>query len=83
MKRKSLPKTLFLATAIFGLTAFLFVNVHANLTIPVQVRTEVKLDQQAQVKEGDEAEEQEVRIPDVSALGRLFELAKKLVSVAN
>lgn len=82
MKRKSLPKSLFLATAIFSLTAFLFVNVHANLTVPVQVRTEVTLDQQAQVKDG-ESEEQDVKIPDVSALGRLFELAKTLISVAN
>ena len=83
MKRKSLPKSLFLATAIFSFTAFLFVNVHANLTVPVQVRTEVTLDQQAQVKDGSESEEQDVKIPNVSALGRLFELAKTLISVAN
>lgn len=83
MKRKSLPKLLFLSVAIFSLTAFLFVNVHANLTIPGQVLAQAKMEQQAQVKEAGEAEEQEVQIPNVSALGRLFELAKKFISVAN
>ncbi len=83
MKRKSLPKSLFLIAAVFSLTAFLFVNVHANLTIPQQqVCTQTGLEQ-PQVKECNDTDEQEVKLPDVSILGRVLELALKFIPVAN
>lgn len=82
MKRNSLPKSLFLFAAVFSLSAFVFVNVHANLTIPRQMHAPASLEQ-AQVKEGDDTEEQDVKIPDVSVLGRVFELAQKFLPVAN
>ena len=82
MKRKSLPKSLFLIAAVFSLTAFLFCNVHANLTIPQQVCTQAGLEQ-AQVKECNDTDEQEVKLPDVSILGRVLELALKFIPVAN
>lgn len=82
MKRKSLPKSLFLITTVFSLTAFIFVNVHANLTIPQQACTQMEMGQ-PQVKECDETEEQDVQIPDVTVLGRVLELAQKFLPVAN
>jgi len=82
MKRKSLPKSLFLFVAVFSLSAFVFVNVHANLTIPNQVCAQTNLEQ-PQVKDCDDTEDQDVKIPDVSVLGRVFELAQKFLPVAN
>ena len=82
MKRKSLPKSLFLIAAVFSLTAFIFVNVHANLTVVQQGCTQTKMEQ-PQVKECDDTEDQDVKIPDVTVLSRLFELAQKFLPVAN
>jgi hypothetical protein len=82
MKRKSLPKSLFLIAAIFSLTAFIFVNVHANLTIPQQGCTKANMEQ-PQLKDCDDTEDQNVKIPDVTVLGRLLELAQKFLPVAN
>lgn len=81
MKRKSLPKSLFLIATVFSLTAFLFVNVHANLTIPHQVCTQSNMEQ-PQVKDCDDTESQDVKIPDVTVLGRVVELAQKFLPVA-
>lgn len=82
MKRKSLPKSLFLITAVFSLTACIFVNVHANLTIPQQGCSQLQMEQ-PQVKECEDADDQEVQIPDVTVLGRALELVQKFLPVAN
>jgi hypothetical protein len=82
MKRKSLPKSLFVLAAVFSLTAFLFVNVHANLTIPQQICTQTTLDQ-PQVQECEEAENQEVKIPDISVLGRVIDLAQRFLPITH
>ena len=82
MKRKSQPKSIFLIAAIFSLTSFIFVNVHANLTSPQGICSQTKIGQ-PQVKECDDSEEQDVQIPDVTVLGRVLELAQKFLPVAN
>lgn len=82
MKRNSLPKSFFLIAVVFSLTAFIFVNVHANLTIPQQVCTQTKMEQ-AQVKDCEDTDTQEMKIPDVTVLGRILELAQKFLPVAN
>lgn len=82
MKRQSLLKSFFLFASVFSLTAFIFVNVHANLTIPQEGCTKTTMEQ-PQVKECDDTEDQDVKIPDVTVLGRLLELAQKFLPVAN
>ena len=82
MKRKPLPKSLFLFVAIFSLTAFIFVNVHANLTMSNQTCMQTMMEQ-PQVHDRDETEDRDVKIPDVTVLSRLLELAQKFLPVAN
>lgn len=81
MKRKLLPKSLFLAFAVFSLSAFAFVNLHANLTLPQQSCSQT-LVEQPQVQECDE-ETSKTPLPDVTVLGRVLELAQKFLPVAN
>ncbi|MCW5921866.1 MAG: hypothetical protein KIS77_05940 [Saprospiraceae bacterium] len=82
MKQNSLPKSLILAAAVFSLTAFVFVNVHANLTIPGEVCKQTRTEQPQQVKECDDADSQELKLPNVTVLGRLLGLAQKLIPIA-
>ena len=82
MKRKSLPKSLFLFAIIFSLTSFVFVNVHANLTLSQQTCMQTMMGQ-TKVQDCDDAEARDVKIPDVAVLGRLLELAQKFLPVAN
>lgn len=82
MKQHSLPKSLFLIAAIFSLTAFVFVNVHANLTSEKK-ECAAAIVEQPQVKECDETEDRDVPIPDITVLGRMLELAQKFLPVAN
>lgn len=81
MKRNSLPKSLILAAAVFSLTAFVFVNVHANLTMPGEVCKQTRTEQ-PQVKECDDADAQELKLPNMTVLGRLLGLAQKLIPIA-
>ncbi|MBX2892636.1 MAG: hypothetical protein KF734_17035 [Saprospiraceae bacterium] len=81
MKRNSLPKSLILAAAVFSLTAFVFVNMHAHLTMPGEVCKQTRTEQ-PQVKECDDADAQELKLPNMTVLGRLLGLAQKLIPIA-
>lgn len=82
MKQKSLPKSFFLIAVVFSLAAFVFVNVHASLTIPQHLCTQTKMEQ-TQLKECQDTDTQEMKIPDVTVLGRLLKLAQKFLTIAN
>jgi hypothetical protein len=77
MKQKLNLKSLLVAASIFSLFAFLFVNLHANcgtkqncLSNPEFVQTQI-------------AEEEEntgkIAVPDFTMLGRLWDVAHKLI----
>lgn len=82
MKRNLLPKSHLLTAAIFSLSAFVFVNLHASLSAPQQVCTQAQIEQ-PQVKECDDTATRETPLPDVTAISRLIELAQKFLPVAN
>jgi len=78
MEQKHLPKSLFLTIAIFSLFAFIAVNLHASMTAPAQSNLKKEL-LQTKVEDEAEQEDRNLAIPDVTVLGRLFELAQRLL----
>ncbi len=78
MKQEKLPKSLFLTIAIFSLFAFVAVNLHASLATPVQGHVKQELPQ-PRVEETAEQTNRGLAIPDVTVLGRLFDLAQRLL----
>jgi len=84
MKRNLPAKSLFLSVVIFSLSAFVFVNLHASLTVPQQgCEQQVQLEHPQVKEESDDAEPREIPVPDVTVIGRLVELAQKFLPVAN
>jgi hypothetical protein len=77
MKRKSLQKSLFLGVCSMSLAAFLFVNVHASLTLSQSLPVPV-LQQQTQAEEKDD---QQYDLPqtNLSLIGRILETAHRLL----
>lgn len=83
MKRKSLPNSLFLIALVFSLSSLIFVNVHASLTMPDQVSCAPAQLEHPQVKDSDDAEESDIKVPDVTVIGRVIELVQKFLPVGN
>ena len=81
MKRKQLPKSLFFLIAVFSLSSFLFVNVHANIS-NAGLCCETKLEQ-PKIEESENGKSTEIPVPDVTVLGRLLELAQKFITVVS
>jgi hypothetical protein len=75
MKNKTLPRSFFFAAAIFSLAAFLFVNVHAGLTVN-QVLPAAELAQPKVEEHNDHT----IRLPDGTVIGRVLDLAHRLIS---
>jgi hypothetical protein len=83
MKRNLSTKSFFPFVVAFSLSAFVFVNLHASLSVPKQNCTQEQLEH-LQVKEGcNDTEARAIPVPDLSVIGRLIELTQKLLSVAN
>ncbi len=82
MKRKLLPKSFFLTAVVFSLCSFVFVNLHAGLTMPEQVCPKSKMEQ-PQLKESDDTEAQDIKVPDVTVVGRVIELVQKFLPVVT
>lgn len=80
MKRKQLPKSLFLSLALFSLFSFAFVNLqpHADAQSCQSVKPG-----QTQIEECEESKAREIPIPDLTVVGRLLELAEKFFQVSN
>ncbi len=81
MKRKQLPKSPFLLIAVFSLSSFVFVNLHANLS-NIGVCSETKMEQ-PKMEECENGKSREIPVPDVTVVGRLLALAQKLIEVAR
>lgn len=81
MEKKQLPKSFYLIIAAFSFTAFLFVNLHAGFNLgnntPGLERTQAKVEEDATQKQYD------VPVPDVTVLGKVFDLAEKLLPLAH
>jgi len=81
MKQSRHSKSIFLSIATFSLAAFLFVNLHAGLTIPSQTVPGSALTQ-SKVEEPDN-NAYDLPLPDVTVLGRLMELVDRLLPRSN
>ncbi len=81
MKRKQLPQSLFPVIILFSLSSFLFVNLHANRAImPTCVKSTLE---QPKIEESDCSDTREIPVPDITVVGRLLEIAGRLIEVAR
>ena len=76
MKQKPTFKTLLVVASFVSLSAFVFVNVHSNFTIQKPVISSEFVQPQLEENEDDQAG---IAVPDVTVLGRLWEIAQKLL----
>ncbi len=81
MKQEHTFKSLLVTASILSLFAFAFVNFRTNST-SVQPFSTIELAQN-QVESEDESESTKIPVPDVSVLGRVWELAQRLLDKAN
>ena len=81
MKQKPTFKSILLAASLFSLLAFAFVNLHAGLSVGRSF-TQPEL-VQTQLAEEDNATEREVAVPDVTVLGRLWEISQRILDRKN
>lgn len=83
MKRNLTTKSFVSFVIAFSLSAFVFVNLHASLTVPQQNCTPEQMGQVQIKEECDDTETREIPVPDVTAISRLIELAQKLLPLTN
>lgn len=79
MTQQHLPKSLFLPIAIFSFFAFAAVNLHAKLSTPLQSVAQKELLQQKVEDATEQQADRDLNIPDITVLGRLFELAQRFL----
>ncbi len=80
MKQKRTLKSLLVIASIFSLFAFLFVNIDANFCSKGKCSVKSEL---VQTQLEDDAEEGKVTVPDFTMLGRLWDVAHKLIDRKN
>ena len=81
MKQKYTVKSLLVAASIFSLFAFLFVNIHSNSR---EKKGCVAKSELVQSKlEAEEENDRKIVVPDVTILGRVLEIAQKLIVQKN
>ncbi len=78
MTPQRLPKSIFFSIAIFSFFAFIAVNLHASLSAPPQLVSKKELLQQ-KVEDAADQRERKLNVPDVTVLGRLFDLAQRFL----
>jgi hypothetical protein len=83
MKKELLPKQLLFAAAIASLLAFISVNLHASCA-KAQVVERAGL-VQAKVEQTREQEQEmaEIKVPNLTVLGRVWEIAQRLLEKTN
>jgi cell division protein FtsL len=81
MKQKRLPKSLLPFIALFSLLAFLFVNLHGDL--PLQNASNIQTLTQSKLENESDEKDYDVKIPDVGFLGKVLDIAQKLLPVAH
>lgn len=81
MKREFTFKSLLIVASFLSLFAFAFVNLHAN---SVEAQSFTKIGVVNTQVESEEAEEaQKMAVPDVTVLGRLWEIAQRFMERTN
>lgn len=77
MKQKPTFKSLLISASIFSFFAFVFVNVHSSFNMQNNALNETFV--QAQLTEDEDTADKKLAVPDVSILGRLWEITQKLL----
>ena len=81
MKRNLTFKSILLTASFLSLLAFAFVNLRVNSTL---ARPFSNLEMaQSQVESEDATASRKISVPDVSVLGRVWEIAQRFLSKAN
>lgn len=81
MKQKPTFKSILLVASLFSLFAFAFVNLHAGFSVGRSINQPELV--QTQLAEEDDATEREVAVPDVTILGRLWEISQRILDRKN
>jgi len=81
MKRSLTFKSLLISASLLSLFAFAFVNLRTNSTL-AQPFSKIEM-AQSQVESEEANESGKITVPDVSVLGRVWEIAQRLLDRAN
>lgn len=81
MKQKPTFKSLLVVASIFSLSAFAIVNLHATLGVDKPVINAGFVP--THIEEDEDDNERVMTVPDVTILGRLWEIAQKLIDQKN
>ena len=81
MKQKPTFKSLLVVASIFSHFAFAVVTLHATLTVDKPVLNTGFAP--AQIEENEEDNDRVLSVPDVTILGRLWEIAQKVIDRKN
>lgn len=80
MVQKRLPKSLLLSVVVLSFLAFVAVNLHANLSGSSRSVTQTEMLKQKVEDVAERENDRDLSLPDVTVLGRLFELAQRFLS---
>ncbi len=80
MKQKPTFKSLLVVASLISLSAFVFVNVHSSFAVTKPIFNATFVQSQVEEPEDNEAA---IAVPDVTVLGRLFEIAQKVIERKN
>lgn len=81
MKREQTIKSILVTASFLSLFAFAFVNIQANSTA-VQPFSKIEMVQN-QVESEDNHESGKLSVPDLSVLGRVWEIAQRFLGANN
>lgn len=81
MKRKHTFKSVLITASLLSFFAFAFVNLRANATLDQPFSKIERV--QNQVESEEAGESRKIPVPDVTVLGRLWEIAQRFLEKAN
>lgn len=81
MKRELTFKSIFITASFLSLLAFAFVNLQTNSTL-THPFSKIEMEQN-HVESEDAGESRDIQVPDVTVLGRVWEIAQRFLEKAN
>ena len=81
MKQNVTFKSVLITASFLSLLAFAFVNLRPNTTLP-HAFTKIEM-AQTKVESEESNESREIHVPNVSVLGRLWDIAQRLMYKAH
>lgn len=81
MKRTTTLKTILVCSSLLSICAFAFVNLRSNAALSSPLST-LSITQ-GQLKSEEAEESRELSVPDVTVIGRVYGIAKRLMDRSN